>query len=170
MRMIPCEISIFDPVIPAPSILNLCTLDCSHRTGINFSQNPRMCLRKGDPDLYDGLRLVSAGAQEAWHPEVLPYLADVVWKVQILVRGFTGDCWDVSLSKLFSLVIFVSAQCLPLAVLLLWWGIRLSATPLQNKGVNHIAAQNYRAQMQLFVFVLAGVLAAVGAMRFAGRI
>ena len=65
---------------------------------------------------------------------------------------------------------FFFCQCLPLAVLLLWWGIRLSATPLQNKGVAHIAAQNYRAQMQLFVFVLAGVLAAVGAMRFAGRI
>ena len=126
-----------------------------------------MCIRKADPDVYDGLRLVANGAQEAWQPELLPYLADVVWEDPILLRGFTERLLTHFATILFLVIL---GQCLPLAVFLVWWGIRLSATPLQNKGVVNIAAQNYRAQMQLFEFVLAGVLAAVGAMRFAGRI
>ena len=88
-------------------------------------------------------------------------------KSQFLLRGFTETSHCVTLIwALFS----SPDQCLPLAVLLLWWGIRLTATPLQNKGVDNIAAQKYRAQMQLFTFVLAGVMAAVGVLRFAGRI
>ena len=53
---------------------------------------------------------------------------------------------------------------------LVWWGIGLTASPLQNKGVDMIATQKCWAQMQLFVFMLAGTLATMGIMHWAGHL
>ena len=53
---------------------------------------------------------------------------------------------------------------------MLWWGIHLTARPLKNKGVQDIAAQKHRAQLQVLLFMAAGALGAVGTLRWAGRV
>ena len=61
-------------------------------------------------------------------------------------------------------------QFLPLALVFLWWGIQLSWQPLENKGVRDIAQLMWRAQMQLFLFTVAGALIVLGGLHWAGRI
>ena len=78
MRMIPCEISIFDHMIPALDSSGSSAHEIFHVISRSKYLRSKMCLRKSDQDVYDGLRLLATGAQEAWRPEVFPYLADVV--------------------------------------------------------------------------------------------
>ena len=61
-------------------------------------------------------------------------------------------------------------QLIPLGLVLMWYGVSMSARPLHNKGTDQIAAIAHRAQMQLMLFCVAGAMLAVGALHWAGRV